>query len=241
MSIWAIADLHASRLDPTSGIPLKPMDIFGPAWHDHIGRLERNWEELVQVGDSVIIAGDIDWAVHLEEAMDTLNRLDRWKGSKILLRGNHDYWWSSKTTSRVRSMLPPSLSALHNNAIQVEGFNICGTKGSPVPGDIDWTDQQAKLLNREEHRLLLSLQQRDFSLPTIVALHYPPFYLTPGTSSYRDIVDAAGVSCVLYGHLHGAAARSGPRGLYGEISYQLVAGDAVEFRPVLLARDGVLI
>jgi predicted phosphohydrolase len=240
MSIWAIADIHASRRDPVTGLPSKPMDIFGPSWENHLTRLHQAWEQSVEHDDTIIIAGDIDWALHLEEAEETLSWLASLPGHKILLRGNHDYWWSSKTTNRVRRSLPPSLEILHNNAFQAEGFNICGTKGSPVPGAIDWTDQDAKLLNREQQRLQLSLDARRAALPTIVALHFPPFYGNQGTSPFRIMLEAAEVVSVVYGHLHGAAAASGPDGCLGGIAYQLVAGDAVDFHPVLLARDGLL-
>lgn len=216
------------------------MDVFGPAWRDHMSRLETSWRACVRPDDVVIVAGDIDWALHLADACETLERLDTWNGLKILLRGNHDYWWSSKSTSKVRQVLPPSIVLLHNNARQHEGFNICGAKGAPVPGGIDWTEQNAKLLNREEQRLTLSLQQRDVALPTIVALHYPPFYRSTGSSSLRDILDMAAVSCVVYGHLHGAAGSSGPEGRIGGIEYRLVAADALGFRPALIARDGHL-
>jgi predicted phosphohydrolase len=216
------------------------MDIFGTHWVNHVQRLEEAWRELVAPDDTVIIAGDTDWALHLEDAMETLARIDGWSGKKILLRGNHDYWWSSKTTNKVRRALPPSLALLHNNAFQADGFNICGAKGSPVPGGTDWTQQNAKLLNRETHRLELSLQAADPGLPIIVALHYPPFYPSQGTSPYRDEMERHQVAACVYGHLHGGAG-GGPTGRYGKIEYRLVAGDAVAFRPVLIARQGAIV
>lgn len=240
MTIWAIADIHGSRMDPLTGIPSKPMDVFGEHWTNHLGRLQEVWKVRVACDDTVIVAGDIDWAVQLDDAMETLTLLDGLPGRKILLRGNHDYWWSSKTTSRVRRALPPTLSALHNGAFQVEGFNLCGTKGSPVPGAIDWTSENEKVLNRELHRLELSLEARVPDLPTIVALHYPPFY-GAGESPYRDVLQRAGVSLVIYGHLHGAAGASGPRGIINGIRYRLVAGDAVGFAPQALACAGRLV
>jgi predicted phosphohydrolase len=237
MSIWAIADIHASATEPQTGVPIKSMDIFGPQWRDHVARLEQSWQELVGPTDTVIVAGDTDWALHLAEAMETLERIDGWNGRKILLRGNHDYWWSSKMTNRVRRALPPTLALLHNNAFQVEGFNVCGAKGSPVPGGIDWTAENAKLLNRETERLKLSLNARDPLLPTIAALHYPPFYPSHGTSPYREELEAADALACVYGHLHGGLG-GGPVGRYGKIEYRLVAADAVGFRPVQLAADG---
>lgn len=241
MSIWAIADIHASRLDPDTRQPEKPMDIFGPGWERHVDRLEAAWQARVQAEDTVIIAGDIDWALRLEDAAETLARISSWTGRKILLRGNHDYWWSSKTTSKVRRQLLDGIELLYNNALQAEGFNICGAKGSPVPGGIDWSDEDAKLLNREVQRLDLSLQVRDPALPSIVALHYPPFHPAHAVSPYREAIEQASAAACVYGHLHGAAGGSGPRGCLNGVEYYLVAGDAVRFAPALIASRGAIV
>ena len=241
MAIWAIADIHGSRTDPESGEPSKPMDVFGGEWTGHMQRLREAWLDAVRTDDTVIVAGDIDWALHLQDAYETLSMLDALPGEKLLVRGNHDYWWSSKTTNRVRRVLPPSLSLLHNNAFVRDGFNICGAKGSPVPGGIDWTPSDEKILNREVGRLEESIRQRDPALDTIVALHYPPFYRGHPSSPYRDVLERHGVRVCVFGHLHGASAASGPQGTHEGVSYLLVAGDAVGFRPVLLAREGSLL
>lgn len=241
MPIWGIADIHASRTDPRTGLPTKPMHVFVEEWQDHVERLERAWNACVAEDDTVVVAGDIDWSLHLHDAMETLMRMDSWKGQKILLRGNHDYWWSSKVTNKVRKQLPPSLRVLHNDAVQVEGINICGTKGSPVPGAIDWTEENAKLLNREIHRLGLSLSLRDVRLPTLVAMHYPPFFPPGPRTEYQEMLERHGVHTCVYGHLHGRAGRSGPRGRHASVAYCLVAADATGFRPVLLGGEGVLL
>lgn len=241
MSIWAIADIHASATEPATGLPIKSMDIFGPQWSNHVDRLERAWQERVSSDDTVIVAGDIDWALHLADAMQTLYRIDGWNGRKILIRGNHDFWWSSKTTNRVRQALPPTITLLHNNALPVEGMNVCGAKGSPVPGGADWTAENAKLLNRETQRLRLSLEARDPNLPTIVALHYPPLYPSHPESPYAELLRQFGVDVCVYGHLHGRAAPSGPSGWYEGTQYVLVAADAVEFQPQLIAADGEIV
>ena len=138
----------------------KPMDSFGPAWVGHMDKLEAAWQHLVGPQDTVVLAGDIDWSLYLQDAMFTLNRLHQWNGSKILVRGNHDYWWSSKSTNQVRRILPPSIRLIHNDSIAVEDVNICGCKGSPVPGGMEWTADNEKLLRRELHRLRLSLDSR---------------------------------------------------------------------------------
>jgi predicted phosphohydrolase len=216
------------------------MDVFGERWANHVERIETAWQERVAEGDTVIIVGDTEWALHLADAVETLERIDSWPGRKVLVRGNHDYWWSSKTTGKVRKALPPTITALHNDSVQSEGFNICGAKGSPVPGGLDWSDQDAKLLNRECERLRLSLAARDVALPTIAALHYPPLYPSNPRTQFQEILDGAGVACCVYGHLHGEAGDGGFQGRYGRVEYRLVAADSVGFRPVLIARDGAL-
>lgn len=241
MSIWAIADIHASKADPSTRLLSKPMDVFGSQWEDHLDRLETAWSQEVEPTDTVLIAGDTDWALYLHDALETLRRIDSWKGAKILTRGNHDYWWSSKTTNKVRQVLPPTISLLHNNAFQVEGLNICGAKGSSVPGGIDWTEENAKLLNRELQRLQLSLEARDPKLPTIVALHYPPFYRTHTESPYKQVLETHDVSACVYGHLHGDAIGSGPQGQFGDVEYRLVSADALQFQPTLITQRGTAV
>ncbi|HEX6509143.1 MAG TPA: metallophosphoesterase [Chloroflexota bacterium] len=241
MTIWAIGDLHSSPPDPSTGQPTKPMDAFGPRWVAHIDRLEETWAGTVEERDTVILAGDLDWALHFQDALPTLERVASWKGRKLLVRGNHDYWWSSKTTNRVRRHLPEGLELLHNNAFVVEGMNVCGTKGSPVPGGIDWTPEHEKLLHRELQRLRLSLAERDPTLPTIVALHYPPFYVAFRTSPFKQLLEETGVDVCVYGHLHGEAAALGPNGRYDSIEYRLVAGDFLDFRPLAVAQHGTVL
>lgn len=232
MTLWAIADLHASKLDPNTGLPSKPMDEFGPRWVDHIGRLESAWEQAVGPRDTVVIVGDIDWALRLEDAASTLDRIHEWNGGKLLVRGNHDYWWSSKATSKVRRMLPSSIRLLHNDSVMVDDVNVCGSKGSPIPGGIGWTPDDEKLLRRELVRLRLSLEAREPDLHTVVAMHYPPFFPRHPISPYKELLEEYEVTSCLYGHLHGDAAESGPKGSIGNINYYLVAGDFLDFQPV---------
>ena len=240
VTIWALADIHASPLDD-SGRPEKPMHIFGPQWENHIDRIESAWQGLVGEEDTVIVAGDLDWSLKLPGAIPTLKRLATWKGDKILVRGNHDYWWSSGATGKVRAVLPDGIRLLHNNAFQVEDFNIVGCKGSPVPGGPEWTDIDAKLLNRETERLKLSLAARDVSLPSIVALHYPPLSSNGGPTPYTQFFAESGVKLCVYGHLHAEASRAAVEGGHGGVEYRLVAADHVGFRPVPIGRAGVIL
>lgn len=217
------------------------MERFGSNWEGHVERIEAAWTTLVGPDDTVIVAGDLDWALRLDEALPTLSRLDSWPGRKLLVRGNHDYWWSSKATNKVRAALPPTIQVIHNNAFEAEGFNIIGAKGSPVPGGIEWTEVDSKLLNRETERLKLSAVARKFDLPTIAALHYPPFYPSSGSSPLVEVLKAARVSLCVYGHLHGDGARSGPDGKFDRVEYVLVAADHLDFKPKLLAGDGEIL
>jgi len=216
------------------------MEVFGEEWSRHVSKLSEEWHNCVAPDDTVIVAGDTDWGLHFEDARETLALLDGWPGSKILVRGNHDYWWSSKATNKVRRDLPGSLRALHNNAYQVEGFNVCGTKGPPVPGAAEWTDTDNKILNRELQRLRLSLEARAQDLPTIVALHYPPFYRGNESSPYRDVLDECEVALCVYGHLHANASAIGPTGRAGHTEYRIASADRLRFVPLLLAKDGKL-
>ncbi len=237
MTIWGIADIHASPLDE-AGVAEKPMERFGPAWEGHVERIEAAWRSSVQPDDTVIVAGDLDWSLHLEDAIPTLERLRRLPGIKLLVRGNHDYWWSSKATNKVRKVLPPSVHLIHNNVISVDGFAIGGAKGSPVPGGMEWDEQDAKLLNRELERLKLSADARADAAPFVAALHFPPFYPASGPSPYVELLHSVGAVLCVYGHLHGESAHSGPSGTIDGIVYRCVAADYVGFRPVKLVEAG---
>jgi predicted phosphohydrolase len=237
MTIWAIADIHASPLDE-SGRPTKPMNIFGDHWDGHVEAIERAWTAKVDPQDTVLIAGDIDWSLRLEDANSTLTRIDSWPGRKIIARGNHDYWWSSGASAKVRAALPPSLSLIHNDALEAEGFNIVGCKGSPVPGSYDWSEVDAKLLNRETERLKLSLARRDPSRPSIAVIHYPPWFESNGPTPYTQLFKESNVVLCVYGHLHAEAARSGVSGMRDGVEYRLVAADHVGFQPIPVAHDG---
>jgi uncharacterized protein len=118
---------------------------------------------------------------------------------------------------------------------------VCGSKGSPIPGGSDWTPENEKLLARELHRLRLSLDSRVADLPTIVALHYPPFYPNYGSSPFKDMLEEFRVACCVYGHLHGDAAAWGPNGAYEGVYYRLVAGDHVGFSPIPVWNGGCLL
>ena len=169
MSVFVIADLHLS-LDGK-----KPMDVF-PGWNDYVSRLEKNWRAIVSPEDTVVIAGDVSWAMKLEDGERDFAFLHALPGKKLLLKGNHDYWWS--TRKKIETFFLErgfsSLSLVHNNAVPVDDIAVCGTRGwlynAATPEDV-------KIVNREVGRLTASLNEAEaLGLRPVVFLHYPPLY-----------------------------------------------------------------
>ena len=121
MTIWALADLHLSF-----GVPDKEMDVFGPKWKNHPEKIRANWEKLVKPDDLVLLPGDISWGMHPEEALPDLNWIDSLPGTKVMIRGNHDYWWTS--ISKVEKVLPKSIHVIQNNIYRWKDVIICGAR-----------------------------------------------------------------------------------------------------------------
>ena len=226
MQIYAIADLHLSLTSE------KPMDVFGEAWRGHAEKLERNWRERVQADDLVLIPGDISWAMQLSAALPDLSFIGDLPGKKILLKGNHDYWWSA--IGRVRSNLPEGMRALQNDSIVEDGIGICGSRGWLCPGSSNFSQDDEKIYLRELDRLTLSLQ----SLPPVetktAMLHFPPFSDKDRASGFTERLEAAGVTIAVYGHLHGEANRYAFEGEKNGVTYHCVAADKLDFMPKLI-------
>ena len=198
MSIYAIGDLHLSFQNP------KPMNIFGPVWENYLNKIEQSWNKLVSDDDVVLISGDISWAMKLNDAIPDLNYISQFKGKKIILRGNHDYWWSS--ISGVRSVLKPNMFAIQNDAIKIGDTIFCGTRGWTVPETTHKTPDDEKIYNREVIRLGLSLQDakrlQQNNEKIIVMMHYPPFNSKMEDNEFTNLIEQYGVKTVVYGHLH---------------------------------------
>lgn len=228
MNVYSISDLH---LDINN---TKPMDIFGPVWHNYLDKIVDSWNSLVQDDDVVILAGDYSWAMKLDEVVPDFDFLKNLKGIKILIRGNHDYWWSS--VSRVREKLPSNTYALQNDAIKIGEYIFCGNRGWQIPEGKYDTEENQKLYNRELVRLELSMKSAK-KLQTnnekiIYITHYPPFNNKIEPSLYTKVLEEYGVSYVVFGHLHGYV---NPKMLYNEINgikYFLTSCDAVKNRLV---------
>ena len=223
MTIFSIADLHLSAGD-------KPMDVFGAHWENHFERIAGDWRERVRQEDIVLLPGDISWAMYLEEAADQLAMIGALPGRKILLRGNHDYWWSA--IGRVRAALPEGMYALQNDALALDGFVFCGTRGWVLPGE-DTAPADRRIYERELLRLEMSLKAAralSHGEPLIALLHYPPLAASDQATEPARLLSEYGVRHAVYGHLHGAALKSAFAGEYGGVVYHQVSCDGLGFR-----------
>lgn len=221
MAVYAIADLHLPAKQ-------KPMDIFGEHWKDHFQRISEDWRARVAPQDLVLLPGDLSWAMRLEEALEDLESIGALPGEKILLRGNHDYWWSS--IGRVRRALGEGMHALQNDSVRVGGRLYAGSRGWMLPG-AELSEEDLRIYNRERLRLEMSLKHArrlDGSAPITVLMHYPP--LTDDCPGFSDILEAYGVCDCVYGHLHGQAIYGAVRGMRGTVRYHQVSCDGLGFR-----------
>ena len=228
--IFAIGDLHLSL-----SVENKAMDVFGPGWANHIQRLREGWQDTVGEGDLVLIPGDISWALRLEEAEADLAFIHSLKGTKILLRGNHDYWWTGYT--RIQRILPPSVLAVQNNALVWGDAVVGGTRGWNTPMNPDFSESKdRKIFQREKLRLGLSLQAMSAQggRLKLFMLHYPPFNEKGEPTDFADLLTGHADHCV-YGHLHGRSCLGGFEGTYGGTAYTLVSADHLRFVPKLVA------
>ncbi|GLG01036.1 ser/threonine protein phosphatase [Alicyclobacillus hesperidum subsp. aegles] len=224
MAIYAIGDLHLG-----SSVN-KPMDIFGALWKDHVARIRFAWEERVTDSDIVCIPGDISWAMTLDEARSDLHWIRQLPGTKILIRGNHDYWWSG--IQKVRQCMDAQTFALQNDCIRIGEVCFAGTRGWLLPSHPSFTEDDAKLLHREEHRLTLSLEEASrTNLPIVCMMHYPPVDSTGESSTFSSLLQSYNVKVCLYGHLHGASHKFAYNGYLEGVYYRLVSSDYLGFTP----------
>ena len=228
MKIWAISDLHLSVNNP------KPMDIFGPAWDDYVDNVFADWKAKVQEEDIVLMAGDFSWAMRLEEAKADFDLLKALPGKKIIIKGNHDYWWSS--ISALRKILPENFYALQNDALKFENCIFCGTRGWLLP-DENFSAENQKIYDREIIRLEMSLKKaqelKTDSEKIYCLLHYPPTTPAKLDTGFTNLIEKYGVCKVVYGHLH---AKKNPELLYEKngIQYYLTSCDMVGQQLVLI-------
>jgi len=224
MKIFAISDLHISTNTN------KPMDVFGGNWVGYLEKIYADWESKVTDDDLVLIAGDISWAMNVDDAVKDISTFACLKGKKIIIKGNHDYWWSG--IGKVRDSLPESVYALQNDSVKIGDVVICGSRGWTVPGAPDFTEQDMKLYKRETERLKLSLSSAkklaENGEKIIAMIHYPPFNVRRESSAYTDIFEEFGVDSVIYGHLHGKDVRADKFLIKNGIKYYLTSCDLVD-------------
>ena len=227
MRVFAIADLH---MDGGAG---KPMDLFGPQWTGHVEKVFSSWREQVSLEDCVLVAGDISWAMYLKDAADDLMAISSLPGRKVLIRGNHDYWWSSVT--RIRAMLPESMHVLQNDALDLGDMVVCGSRGWKFPGgEEELNAEDEKIYERELIRMELSLKagRALAGERTLVAMmHYPPLNRSIRESGFTRLMQSYSVDTCVYGHLHGQAIASGFTGIQDGVRYVLSSCDALGFVP----------
>ena len=225
MKIFAISDLHLS-LDSN-----KPMDIFGDNWVDHWSSIRQDWLNTVSEEDLVISAGDISWAMDYEHAKADLDAVCAMPGSKILIRGNHDYWHSS--LKKTNAYLYNRTYFLQNNAIELGGYVFVGARGWKQKGEMDFSAEDSKIYAREVNRLELSLKAaQKLEGEKIGIMHYPPFSQDKKPSEFTELYTAYGVKTVIYGHLHGKKVhRAGLENLNIEgTRYLLTSCDQLDFK-----------
>ncbi len=222
MSIFAIGDLHLSL-----GVS-KPMDIF-EGWQDYHIRLKNNWQRVVKPDDTVVICGDISWALQLEEAAEDLAWIAKLPGKKILLRGNHDYWWAS--LKKMQTLWGEQFQFLQNGCIMVGETAICGTRGWILPSSDNFTAEDEKIYHREGIRLELSLQAAatQNTKRIIAALHYPPLFAPTEETLFTNLLEKYNVTNCVYGHIHGENHLAVFEEERSGVQYKLVSCDTQAF------------
>ena len=230
MSLFAIADLHLSL--GTN----KPMDAF-PGWNGYVRRLEDNWRRLVADGDTVVVAGDVSWGMSLEQAGADLAFLHSLPGRKILMKGNHDYWWNTrrKMDAYLEEHGLTSVSILHNDAYTVDdSLAVCGTRGWFYDAE---ADADKKILAREVGRLNASIDAAVATgLEPVAFLHYPPVYAGAVCEEILETLQRRQIRRCYYGHIHGAGIRKAFRGKWGDVALELVSSDALSFVPLKISQ-----
>jgi len=223
MALYAIGDTHLSLASD------KPMDVFGGGWTGYVEKLKAGFEE-IQPEDTVVLCGDLSWGMSLEEAKRDFAFLNELPGHKIMLKGNHDYWWNtaSKMTKFFQENGLDTLHILHNNCHFYGDIALCGTRGWFY--EEDRAGHSAKIFNRELIRLEASLKAAG-EREKYCFLHYPPLYQGYRCQEIIDLLTAYGVKRCFYGHLHGGSHRLAVCGERDGVDYQLVSADYLCFKP----------
>ena len=227
MALYAIADLH---------LPLgidKPMDIFGKKWENYVERLFENWQSTVKPEDTVVLPGDFSWATYLEESKADFEFLNSLNGKKILLKGNHDYWWT--TMNKLKEFISKNgyenIEFLQNNSFEYGDISICGSRGWNTPmGKMSEEDQ--KIYDREIGRLELSVKAAKNPENIIVFTHFPPILKDYRENAMVDFLKNHNIKKCVFGHIHSSGIKNAFEGEIDGTEYMLVSCDYREFMPV---------
>lgn len=239
--LFAIGDVHLP-----GGPRHKPMDRFGPIWRDHPQTVAARWQAVATDDDVLLLAGDLSWAMTIEQAADDLAWIRTLRGRKVVIRGNHDYWWNG--IGKVRRALGAGVFALQHDHVVLDGIAIVGTRGWQCPGTLGSADAMAEggasatyseedrtIYDREVGRLRLGLEGLKRSGLAydrlVVLLHYPPMNPEREPSGFTELLDAHGADVCVHGHLHGEWIKTAFEGLRGKTTYHCVSADAVAMEP----------
>ena len=225
MGVYAIADLHLSLGTD------KPMDVFGGRWRNYVEKIKNGWTETVTDEDTVIIPGDFSWAVTQEELKPDLDFLEALPGKKVLMKGNHDYWWS--TMKKLNEMLTlggyKTISLLFNNAVRANDIAVCGSRGWDI---FAATGHDDKMIRRENGRLTASCEQAQKLGGELVAfMHYPPVSPASTRDEFIEVLVKYGIKRCYYGHIHHSGAGRVFEGEKFGITFKLISADQLDFIP----------
>ena len=236
MKVFCISDLHLSLTCD------KPMNIFGPTWEGYWDKIAQDWQNKATDDDIVLIAGDISWAMKLEDAVCDIKEINKLPGKKIFIRGNHDYWW--KSLSAIRNAFPENCYVIQNDSLKIGNFVFCGTRGWTIPENDNISDEDKKMLNREQQRVILSLKSAKQKMQDgdklICMIHYPPFNSKLENSSFTNIMEEYGVHKCVYGHIHGENSRGIKLLVKNNIEYYLTSCDKVQNQLVTIYDEGLV-
>lgn len=227
MSLFAIADTHLSF--GTN----KPMDSF-PGWENYTDRLKENWNKIIDNDDFVVIAGDISWAMNFDELKVDFDFINKLNGKKIILKGNHDYWWNtmSKMNKFIEENQFDTITILHNSAFDFDDFSVCGSRGWFFDSE---EEHNEKVLNREVMRVKTSIECAKND-EKIVFLHYPPVTENQCCDEILNLLKEKGIKKCYYGHLHGGAAKYAFDDSFDGIDFKLISADRLKFVPLLIKK-----
>lgn len=225
MKVFAISDLHMP------GKSDKPMNVFGKIWDNYLEKIEEDWKRKVTDEDVVLLAGDLSWAMKLEDVDEDIAFLHALPGKKVLIKGNHDYWWQG--IGKVRDFVPDDILLIQNDAIRINDLIVCGSRGWTTPNSSDYSKDDEKIYLRESERLELSLavvdKMKTENDKVIAMMHYPPFNVKRESTNFTESFEKHGIKTVVYGHLHGSDSLAIKKVTRGNVNYYLTSCDLVGF------------